>query len=228
MANHTEDLNAKIKREFRNIFRQNGLRISEQRDAVVDIFFSTEHHLSIPDIMKELKRRNVEVSESTVKRIMKLLTEYGIAQERSFDGQMVRYEHEHVGEHHDHLICLRCRKIIEFEDDDLEMIQERIAHNHRFHLIRHKMEMYGICPECFGKEEDIVSLWRVQEGDSFKVVELSGGQHIRKRLESLGIYAGANGQMIRNRGFGQMVLAISGSRIALGHGMSRRVFVSIT
>ena len=228
MNGHTEELNAKIKREFQSIFHQNGLRISEQRDAVVDVFFSTERHLSISDIMAELKTRKVEVSEGTVKKIMRLLSEYGIAQERMFDGQEIRYEHRHIGEHHDHLICLRCRKIIEFENDELERTQERIANNHGFHLIRHELEMYGICPECFGDQEDVILLWRVQEGDKFTVVELTGGQHVRRRLESLGITPGIQGQVIRNRGFGQMVVAIRGSRVALGHGMTRKVLVNIT
>lgn len=228
MSRNSEELNAKIKKEFQSIFRQNGLRMSEQRDAVLDVFFSTERHLSVTDIMKELKRRKVEVSETTVKRVMQLLSEYGIAREHMFEGQEARYEHQHIGEHHDHLICLRCRKIIEFKDDQLERIQELIARNHGFHLIRHKMEMYGICRECYGDQEEVISLSRVQEGDKFTVVEVIGGRHIKQRLDSLGVLPDVSGQVIRNRGFGQMVVAIKESRVALGIGMTRKVLVRIT
>jgi Fur family ferric uptake transcriptional regulator len=227
MSNHTEELNTKIKREFQAIFRQNGLRISEQRDAVVDVFFSTERHLSVSDIMKELKVRGVDVSEITVRRIMKLLCEYGIAQEMIFDGQEIRYEHHHVGEHHDHLICMRCRKIIEFEDDELERIQERIVEDHGFHLIRHRLEMYGICPECFGDQKAAIDLARAHEGDSFTVIELGGGLHMRNRLKSLGLVTGANGRMLKNNGTGQVVIEIRGSRVVLGWGISQKVLVDI-
>jgi Fur family ferric uptake transcriptional regulator len=227
MRDSTEELNAKIKREFESIFRQNGLRISEQRNAVVDVFFSTEHHLSIQDIMKQLKQRGADVSETTVKRVMNLLSEYGIAQERLFNGDVIRYEHQHIGEHHDHLICLRCRKIIEFEDNDLERVQEYIAHRYGFHILRHNTEIYGICAECYGDQEEVIALWRVQESAVFTVKEVTGGQHVRKRLASLGLAPGTEGQVIRNRRMGQMVVAIKGSRVALGQGMSRKVLVHI-
>jgi Fur family ferric uptake transcriptional regulator len=227
MNNHTEELNSKIKREFQAIFRQNGLRISEQRDAVVDIFFSTERHLSISDFMKELKDRGVDVSEITVRRIMKLLCEYGIAQELIIDRQEIRYEHIRIGEHHDHLICLRCRKIIEFEDDELERIQERIVGEHGFHLIRHRLEMYGICPECYGDQEAAIALVRAQEGDSFTVIEIGGGMHVRNRLKSLGLVTGAMGRMVKNNGIGQVVIEIRGSRVVLGWGISQKVLVNL-
>jgi Fur family ferric uptake transcriptional regulator len=227
MSTHTEDMNTKIKREFQAIFRQNGLRISEQRDAVVDIFFSTERHLSIADVMEELKNRGVEVSEITVKRIMRLLSEYGIAQERLFNGQEIRYEHLHTGEHHDHLICLRCRKIIEFENPDLERIQENVAREQGFHLIRHNLEMYGICRECFGDQDAAIPLVRARAGDSFTVTELGGGAHVRNRLKSLGLVNGTVGRMIKNNGIGQVVVEIHGSRVVLGHGISQKIMVNV-
>jgi Fur family ferric uptake transcriptional regulator len=228
MSRNNDELNAKIKQEFQSIFRQNGLRMSEQRDAVLDVFFSTERHLSVEDILKETKRKGVEVSETTVNRLMELLCEYGIAQERSFKGDVVRYEHNHIGEHHDHMICLRCRKIMEFKDHHLEQIQNTIARSQGFHLIQHKMEMYGICRECFGAEEDVISLHRVPEGDKFSVVEVMGGKHMIKHLESLGLYPGSAGEVIRNRGMGQVVLAIKGSRVALGHRMAHKIMVAIS
>ena len=227
MNNHSEELNTKIKREFQAIFRQNGLRISEQRDAVVDVFFSTERHLSISDIMKELKDRGVEVSEITVRRIMRLLCEYGIAQERTFNGQEIRYEHYHTGEHHDHMICLRCRKIIEFKNPDLERIQDSVARNQGFHLIRHNLELYGICSECFGDQDAAIPLVRARAGDNFTVIEIGGGGHVRNRLKSLGLVNGVVGRMVKNNGVGQVVVEIHGARVLLGQGISQKILVNI-
>jgi Fur family ferric uptake transcriptional regulator len=76
---------------------------------------------------------------------MKLLCEAGLAHESNFDGT-TRYEIAH--EHHDHLVCVRCGKIVEFECDMIESAQERIAKHHGFRILRHRHELYGHCTEC--------------------------------------------------------------------------------
>ena len=68
------------------------------------------------------------------------------AQERHFDDGITRYEIEH--EHHDHLVCLRCGKIVEFECEPIETAQTEVAEEHGFHLLRHRHELYGHCPDC--------------------------------------------------------------------------------
>ena len=77
---------------------------------------------------------------------MKLLCDAGLASERHFDDGITRYEIEH--EHHDHLVCVKCGKIIEFECDEIEASQNGIAERYGFRVLRHRHELYGHCAAC--------------------------------------------------------------------------------
>ena len=79
---------------------------------------------------------------------MKLLVECGLADERQFDDTVTRFERAHHDSHHDHLICLECKRIVEFEDDEIERLQVAAAGRHGFKLMSHKHELYGICDKC--------------------------------------------------------------------------------
>ena len=96
---------------------------------------------------------NPKIGYTTVYRTLKLLTRLGLAEERKFADGETRYEPIARGGHHDHLICLGCGKIIEFEDDAIETLQNRIADRYRFKIFHHRMELYGRCGECGRKSE---------------------------------------------------------------------------
>ena len=85
---------------------------------------------------------------ATVYRTLKLLTECGVAFERKFGDGLTRYELADEESHHDHLICVECAKIIEFEEPKIEELQEAIAARYGFSLKSHKHEMYGTCATC--------------------------------------------------------------------------------
>jgi Fur family ferric uptake transcriptional regulator len=92
---------------------------------------------------------NPRVGYATVYRTLKLLKECGLAAERHFDDGQARYEPtEETAQHHDHIICERCGKIVEFNSEELERQQERIARFLGFVVSRHRMELYGICSDC--------------------------------------------------------------------------------
>jgi Fur family ferric uptake transcriptional regulator len=83
-----------------------------------------------------------------VYRTLKLLTECGVAFERRFGDGLTRYELADEESHHDHLICVECGTIIEFEEPRIDQIEEEIAKRHGFALRSHKHEMYGVCADC--------------------------------------------------------------------------------
>ena len=83
---------------------------------------------------------------------MKILCDAGLASERHFDNGATRYEIEH--EHHDHLVCVRCGKIIEFECSMIEGAQNDIVKRYGFHLLRHRHELYGYCSACQQQRSD--------------------------------------------------------------------------
>lgn len=124
-----------------------GLRSTAQRRLVTEVFFDSQEHLSIEDLLERVRRRDRKVGYATVYRTLKMLTESGLANERHFGDGVSRYEVAE-GAHHDHLICTKCNKIVEFEDDRIEALQEKIADRYGFVLTRHKHELYGLCTRC--------------------------------------------------------------------------------
>ncbi|MFW5876999.1 MAG: Fur family transcriptional regulator [Myxococcota bacterium] len=127
-----------------------GLRSTAQRRLVTDVFFRSDGHLSIEDVLERVRRKDPKVGYATVYRTLKLLKESGLAYERHFGDGVSRYEVAHADEHHDHLICMECGKIVEFEDDRIEHLQDELARSHGFQLRRHKHELYGVCTDCRG------------------------------------------------------------------------------
>jgi Fur family transcriptional regulator, ferric uptake regulator len=129
-----------------------GLRSTSQRRLVSDVFFHATGHHSIDDVLAMVRAKDPKVGYATVYRTMKLLVECGLANERQFGETVTRFEialHDH---HHDHLICMNCKRIVEFEDDGIEHLQEKLAKRHGFSLITHKHELYGLCSECQNRQ----------------------------------------------------------------------------
>lgn len=127
---------------------KNGLRSTSQRRTVTDVFFRSTGHLSIEDLLAEVRTQDAKIGYATVYRTLKLLKDCGVAYERHFGDGVSRYEVAHEDEHHDHLICLECGKIVEFEDDEIERLQDEVAKKRGFRLKRHVHELYGVCGDC--------------------------------------------------------------------------------
>ena len=129
--------------------RQKGLRSTNQRRLVCEIFFRSQEHLSTDDLLLLVRKKDPTVGYATVYRTLKLLAESGLAFERQFRDGPTRYELAHPDEaHHDHLICIQCGRIEEFEEDGIEVLQEEVARRHGFALSSHRHELYGVCATC--------------------------------------------------------------------------------
>ena len=132
---------------FHSRLRDRGLKSTAPRDDIARVFFELGRHISAEELYGEVKRVNPHVGYATIYRTLKLLKECGLLSERHFDEGQARYEV--AGEHHhDHFICENCGKIMEFENDELEKIQQVVARRLGVTLTRHKMELYGLCAEC--------------------------------------------------------------------------------
>ena len=125
-----------------------GLRSTEQRRLIVDQFFLAPAHITIEDLLTQVRAIDARIGYATVYRTLKLLTECGVAYERRFGDGLARYELADDVTHHDHLICVECASIVEFEEPRIEVLQEEIAGRYGFELRSHKHEMYGVCPAC--------------------------------------------------------------------------------
>jgi Fur family ferric uptake transcriptional regulator len=135
---------------FHSRLRERGLKSTAPRDDIARVFFDLGRHVSAEELYGAVKKINPHVGYATIYRTLKLLKECELLSERHFDEGQARYEV--VGEHHhDHFICENCGKIIEFENEDLERIQQIVAQKMGVLLQRHKMELYGLCADCRAK-----------------------------------------------------------------------------
>ncbi len=148
MSGVTESKIGELQDQLSAYMERKGLRSTAQRRVVSDVFFRTDGHLSIDDMLSLVRKQDPKVGYATVYRTMKLLVECGLANERQFDDTVTRFEIAHEDSHHDHLICLECKRIVEFEDDEIERLQEHLAERHGFKLVSHKHELYGMCEDC--------------------------------------------------------------------------------
>lgn len=138
-----------LKVRWRNYVHDHRLNTTAQREAIVEQFLRTREHVSIDELLSKVRKRHPKVGYATVYRTLKLLVDSGLAIERQFGDGQARYEI--VGDHHDHLICVKCGLILEFEDDEIERLQDRIATRlGGFVVLRHRHELYGLCPKAGG------------------------------------------------------------------------------
>jgi Fur family ferric uptake transcriptional regulator len=130
-----------------------GLKSTRQRDEILDIFVSAGRHLSAEELYLLVKKSHPGIGYATVYRTLKLLASAGLAEERRFEDGYTRYEYRATDGHHDHLICTKCGKIIEFENERIEQLQQDVARKNKFQVQSHKLELYGLCSECQGKKK---------------------------------------------------------------------------
>lgn len=136
--------------EFKRFIAERTLRNTKQRMAVFETFLRMKGHPKIEEIYAEVRKKHPSVGYATIYRTMKLLVESGVAGMRQFSDGTSRFEALGVSGHHDHLICLKCSRIIEFENSEIEALQERVAREHEFMPSSHKLEIYGFCKKCRG------------------------------------------------------------------------------
>lgn len=134
-----------------------GLRRTAQRDLILETFLSTEEHLTSEDLYWLVHRLDPTIGHTTVYRTLKLLTEAGLAREVRFGDNKTYYEHHYNHEHHDHMICTECGKVIEFFSPDIESLQDQMADNFGFKPTHHSLRLWGICAECQRLEETHVT-----------------------------------------------------------------------
>jgi Fur family ferric uptake transcriptional regulator len=122
------------------------LKWTRQREAILEAFLTRTGHFTNDEIRAAAARIDPTVGLATVYRTLRLFADAGIATERRFQDGLTRYEVRQP--HHDHLICVDCGTIVEFEHDEIERLQEDVARDHGFRLRSHRHELYGSCSKC--------------------------------------------------------------------------------
>ena len=142
--------------QFKKLLKDKGLKVTNQRLLVMEaIAACPEEHLTAEEIFDLVKVSYPEIGLATVYRTIQLLNELNLIDRINFDDGYVRYEMGRTQErgnkhHHHHLICMKCGKVISFQDDLLEELEEKITVTTGFQIVDHEVKLYGYCVECGG------------------------------------------------------------------------------
>lgn len=214
------------KEQFIKLFEKDRIDRFEDRLAILEIFLHSEIHMTAEDLATQVRQGGYDFSDQFIQETIELICHYGFAQANRFEHGRVRYEHRHLGQHHDHLICTKCQNIIEFEEPAIEQLQLHIASAYGFHLLQHKMELYGICRNCLDQREVVLTLDGAKTGERLKVVAFTGGGRSKMRLLSMGLRVGDEIEVITNIHSGQVVIAVDFKRLVLGQGLAKKIRVA--
>ena len=136
-------------RLFSRYLREQGLPITQQREAVAQVVFSSNGHLSVEEIEQRLRQGEERIGKATIYRTLDLLVKSKLVEEHDFGEGFKRYEHRLSRQPvHEHLICLECGTVIEFRSDEVERIERQVLKDHGFEPTRHRLEIYGLCRDC--------------------------------------------------------------------------------
>ena len=217
-----------IYQQFKVIFEQEGLDRIDERLAILEAFLGMEDHVTAAELSIVLKEQESTLPEEFIVENLKLFTQYGFAQEKQFTDGMPRYEHRHLGRHHDHLVCVRCGAILEFFNPEIEALQAEAARRMGFHDLQHRMDIYGLCSKCQRARKTVMPLVMASPSERVCIVGFRGGKGMERRLTSMGLNQGAEVEVIKSSGPGALIVASGETRIALGFGMAKKILVTTT
>ncbi|MFQ6093597.1 MAG: Fur family transcriptional regulator [bacterium] len=135
-------------RRFEEYLRSQGLKFTPQRRLILEKAFATHSHFEADDLLVAFRRGGNRISRATIYRTLPLLVKSGLIREVLFGENHAHYEHIWGHEHHDHLVCLKCGRIIEFCDRAIENLQDKVCAEHSFEAQSHKFEISGYCSQC--------------------------------------------------------------------------------
>ena len=140
--------------QFKNLLKQNGLKVTTQRVAILEVLNSRPGiHLTAEEIYDYVRAQYPDIGIATVYRTIQVLSELNLIDKLNLDDGYVRYEiskgsSEDACHHHHHLICLDCSNVYAFQDDLLETLEERIMETMGFEVVDHEVKLYGHCKAC--------------------------------------------------------------------------------
>ena len=213
------------KDELKRILAQRGHQDIDSTLQILDAFLSTEEHLTKAELRQRLKAGGHNFPMEQIGTALDLFCRYGFAQVKRFADKENRYEHRHLGQHHDHMVCTRCGRVEEFVNEEMENLQTRIASSQGFVPLQHRMEIYGLCVDCAKSRECSRPLSCAECGEKLIVSGHAGGEQATRRLIDMGLTPGTKVEVLQRNG-GPLVVSCRGCRLALGRGLSEKILVT--
>ncbi len=144
-----------LKNQFEFYLKQRGCKITKSRFDIIDVIARYGSHFEIEDLVNWITQENKKIaSRSTVYRTVKLLQEFGAIREVIKLNNRTIYEFIAGKPHHEHLVCVECGKIIEFNKEKIEELQEEVCKEYDFVPLNHRLEIFGICSDCRSKKDE--------------------------------------------------------------------------
>lgn len=132
---------------MREFLKTRGFKMTPQRELIFRAFFDSGRHVTVDELYERVRGIDSSIGHSTVWRNLKLICKVGLAEEVNLGDGITRYDRI-TDEPHGHLYCIGCKKLIEFDVDDLMAVLDRAAENNQFSPTGYKVEIQGYCPEC--------------------------------------------------------------------------------
>ena len=133
---------------FRKYLERRALKLTAERRALFDEVFARHEHLEADELLVRLRARHKKISRATIYRTLELLADSGIVGKLRIGESGYRYERLRAGDHHDHLICKECGRVVEFYEQRIEQLQDEVCERYGFILLDHSHQMRGICRQC--------------------------------------------------------------------------------
>jgi Fur family ferric uptake transcriptional regulator len=181
---------------------------------------NTDGHISPEYVRQTLKTSGQQVGLDLINETLEMFCLYGMAQKAKFNSSGILYEHLHLGAHHDHLICIKCKAVVEFFDQNLEALQRTVVEANGFSPLKHRLNIYGICPTC-QKQRRATLLSESLCGETVKISGINGGRELESRLRSMGLAVGDTVTVLNNSG--PFIIAKGHNRLAIGAGMAAKI-----
>jgi len=135
-------------KEFKIFCKENNLIITKERLSIFNKILSIHHHFNIDELYLELKKDQINISVSSIYRLIPFLIQGNFIRPIYLDDKNIYYEHICGHSHHDHLICANCNEIIEFCDEGIEVLQEHVAKKYNYQIVNHRLVIKGLCSKC--------------------------------------------------------------------------------
>ena len=129
-------------KNFKSVLKKENLKFTDQRYLIFNILNQNDGHFKCDDIIRKLKKQKLKVSRATVYRTLDILVKYNFARKLVLDDGIAKYENKLKSKHHDHMICVETGEIIEFYNQEIENIQEKIAKKNGYKIIKHVHQLF--------------------------------------------------------------------------------------
>ncbi len=219
----TKDRDRKILTRLKLVQKEGGHPLSVLELAIARTFLSTETHQTPADVYKHARKTNPDITREATEKVMEILCEHKIARAFSFKDQ-VYYEHLHPESHHDHLFCVKCGAIVEFFDPRIERLQEENSRRADFRMLRHTLDIYGVCHNCIKLEARTRNLNECLADEQVEIVRIAADRQTKNRIADMGLNPGTLVRVLSDNCCGDSIIVMAGStRLMLDRATAQKI-----